>query len=1156
MKRYVIPKASIPILILLLLSVVFLSPDQTAQALTGDVSSISSSRSLPEAVETLSCEVSPFGNVLDLYSENEVFVASTSTHPAFSTMPLFLLDLSADNLSETCCFVEIPNGNLPKDHAATTADLDGDGETEVIQSFINNSNIYYVSAFLPDDNVNSYLLSNDLHTNLAIASGNIFGNNNETEQVVLVSVNQVTGALTVFIWSGPGGETAVWRSNQNDLGYTSLVDVAVGNFNGNHKDDISLALYDASGDIQVIVLEYDASHQEGDGSSPNFEYHINDLAVWSANLGDLKDIQVTNARLNNDLLDEIVLAYGSNALDSDLIPDIHLKSLFLYDGQLLEQTSLAYTIQNSQSFNFALTAGDMNGDFRHEVIVAYDSNGGADGDGLVAKVLQGQGLNSPDPTLGFYNDWSVPWSAERSQARYLDAASGDLDRDGFAEILLSLDDGRGLEVIYLDDTLLGTDTLPVTHWIDLDPTQLNSPTALALGDRDNDTLKGVFAPNPGVPGDCRPVVERRITAAIFTPPYWENIQSPIANRGTIGESTTAQSSQESAYTYERSHTLSGFVGLGIQAEYGPGSFESNVRVTTEQEYSQSQTRSSSVYTSTTTTVTTWDEHPFVSFEESYYDCYSYQVSMSGSPITDTASIRNCEYLSSVNGTANLPTWESNYSPKSPIRGANEALTWMPAVRDWANLALFRRDFVTQSSGSNGHRAIDGNLSGILADMTATNQESNPWWEVDLGTSETLTKLRIWGLEDRSSCQDRLTCPSMLTDVFVFVSEQPFVSNNPAILLGDPNVFHASLADISPALTTITSTHPTGRVTSFQLLDSNLEPINGRYVRIQIDRANAILSLAEVQIFGLDYLDPDRYPLAVNDPVPEDGFFQVQLYDPYESNLNAQFKWIDVRGNLLWQWEDSPINSIVGLGSATAEWNLSEETGNSQMTAFAQSHNSTVGVEFDLTAGVIAQVQIGGGMQFSSGITQEDAFTTSWGEGFNMGGYLDGFPGSYGDQSWAESCRYRIRPYFYQLIEESTFGVTTNFNVLDYTIPQSSPAAPYDLDRTTDLQNCRNGNLANDQPSASEDVFEMNVNGSLEMAVIANDLGNQLQLIHVSDPPNGSTNFDNRFITYTPDPGFVGVDSFTYTISDGNTSSETTVEVVVDFYYSFTPLLIK
>ena len=62
-------------------------------------------------------------------------------------------------------------------------------------------------------------------------------------------------------------------------------------------------------------------------------------------------------------------------------------------------------------------------------------------------------------------------------------------------------------------------------------------------------------------------------------------------------------------------------------------------------------------------------------------------------------------------------------------------------------------------------------------------------------------------------------------------------------------------------------------------------------------------------------------------------------------------------------------------------------------------------------------------------------------------------------------------------------------------------------------------------------------------VLANDTdadGDTLSVSGSTQPSNGAAvdNVDGTF-TYTPDPGFVGVDTFTYTVSDGNGGTDTT-----------------
>ncbi len=132
-----------------------------------------------------------------------------------------------------------------------------------------------------------------------------------------------------------------------------------------------------------------------------------------------------------------------------------------------------------------------------------------------------------------------------------------------------------------------------------------------------------------------------------------------------------------------------------------------------------------------------------------------------------------------------------------------------------NLALGK---TTQQSstayGGVSGRAVDGNTSGVWnqGSVTHTNTQSQPWWQVLLGSDQEIGEIKIW---NRTNC-----CSSRLSnfDVFVYTSS-------------------GSLA----YKTTINST-PNPSVTI------NTGGVVGSRVRIKLKGTNP-LSLAEVQVFG-------------------------------------------------------------------------------------------------------------------------------------------------------------------------------------------------------------------------------------------------------------------------------------------------------------------
>ncbi|GAA1725619.1 right-handed parallel beta-helix repeat-containing protein [Isoptericola hypogeus] len=117
-------------------------------------------------------------------------------------------------------------------------------------------------------------------------------------------------------------------------------------------------------------------------------------------------------------------------------------------------------------------------------------------------------------------------------------------------------------------------------------------------------------------------------------------------------------------------------------------------------------------------------------------------------------------------------------------------------------------------------AVDGNTTNFA--HTAAG-DAQPWWQVDLGSSADVDAIRLWNRSD--CCQDRLQ------GVYVFVSDQPFTSENPTQTASQPGVW---------------STFLTGRAARPSVVDVSA---HGRYVRVQLASTTAMLNVAEVQILG-------------------------------------------------------------------------------------------------------------------------------------------------------------------------------------------------------------------------------------------------------------------------------------------------------------------
>jgi YD repeat-containing protein len=93
-------------------------------------------------------------------------------------------------------------------------------------------------------------------------------------------------------------------------------------------------------------------------------------------------------------------------------------------------------------------------------------------------------------------------------------------------------------------------------------------------------------------------------------------------------------------------------------------------------------------------------------------------------------------------------------------------------------------------------------------------------------------------------------------------------------------------------------------------------------------------------------------------------------------------------------------------------------------------------------------------------------------------------------------------------------------------------------------------LANLPPQARSDAFSVPPNTAAVLDLLANDSdpgGDSIRIHALGQPSNGeATRIDARLVRYTPRPGFVGQDSFSYVLRDGeNAEASATVQVSVD-----------
>ncbi|MGD9099030.1 MAG: choice-of-anchor O protein, partial [Anaerolineae bacterium] len=91
-------------------------------------------------------------------------------------------------------------------------------------------------------------------------------------------------------------------------------------------------------------------------------------------------------------------------------------------------------------------------------------------------------------------------------------------------------------------------------------------------------------------------------------------------------------------------------------------------------------------------------------------------------------------------------------------------------------------------------------------------------------------------------------------------------------------------------------------------------------------------------------------------------------------------------------------------------------------------------------------------------------------------------------------------------------------------------------------------VANDAPEATDDAVTADEDTTIVINVLENDgdpNGDDLSVIAVSAPVNGTATHSGSVVIYTPNANFNGADNLTYTISDGYVDDAATVAIVVN-----------
>ncbi|MEZ4678533.1 MAG: hypothetical protein R2932_30395 [Caldilineaceae bacterium] len=415
------------------------------------------------------CTTTPFGRHLALGKEQELFASvDDMAAPQPHTLNWAVQDRNDAGQLHAIAFADV--GVTPHHIsalAATAADLDGDGKSEFVQGFTDSSgqSQLVVHRDGQSDLTHTETVSNQISR--ALAAGDILGQDNGAEQLVVAS-RGADNVLNVAVYSdtvasGIGAPVAIWRSATNGRGQGTKIHVAVGNLNNNRTADIVISLLQADGKTaQMITLEYQPNFQQGSGANLSQNLQERATTTYFVGTGTVgpQDLQMTLADLSGSGQDRVVLAWDQAGGLGGLSPMLALRTfdVLTINGTVQFVNREQWSTQ-SNSLSFALAAGDLNGDFRDEIVVGYDVEGNSVNGLLNVTALDLVNQNTPNPTLDILVHWQ-DGNDGRNMTNRLALAVGDLNKDNRAEIAAAFTDSApgGYQLLYL--TFLRLDANP------------------------------------------------------------------------------------------------------------------------------------------------------------------------------------------------------------------------------------------------------------------------------------------------------------------------------------------------------------------------------------------------------------------------------------------------------------------------------------------------------------------------------------------------------------------------------------------------------------------------------------------------------------------------------------------------------------------------
>jgi len=654
-------------------------------------------------------------------------------------------------------------------------------------------------------------------------------------------------------------------------------------------------------------------------------------------------------------------------------------------------------------------------------------------------------------------------------------AIGDMDRDGFAEIMTT---AQSIQFTPTNSSCAlnqNSTSDKATIWRSLwriDPTTYAfsgthaqqvtatgitaslpySSAATVAGDFDGDSTFATLG------SDCRAVSEPQLRNLIWMPPFFAALQSGALNNGNMSASFGIN--EKSGSSVE--NRSGSFTGNSISAYFGgsigtPDSASVHVRATlkahaghewqsehgaihgedTETDYSEGQA------------ATVGDG--LVVAEADSANCFSYDVVQSTGLVPNSA-MRMCQITYQERTAETADTWNAQYDY------AQTSPNWAPVQRDWASLALFRpaTSTVPFTVGKQASNATDGLFSTPATSVMTTQ----PYLDIDLGSVQDISSIRVFPAANTVGSQGNLAVPlgfeKAALDLIgfrVYVSATPFAG--PDVPVGEGvSVFAPPSSD--------------GVVYdrwNIMTLDSNFNPLPGRYIRLQHPGTDpARINVSQIEVFGDTHSDPPAFPDAVCEPSKaasgyatntNTGYFYARVWN----TVAGGYQNIEERGDLMWSgtnaaqqptgvtlngqacmnYQDVRETTIwnnlrIGNTGITNSWDSTSDTTHTVGSYSSIESSTNVGADLELELGSVVKYFVAGASyEYTTGVTSENDSTSFWGNGLQIGGAVGGFDPAF--QSLVLTCGYFPHPYAYHLTDRGSVNYQHDLYVVDYVVHQ-------------------------------------------------------------------------------------------------------------------------